>query len=314
MANVLLMQTENVRSFATQTISDLDDLETRIGNSANQVANLDWTAPGRDSYVYEFQQTAQTVRRLLEEGRELCRRADQESQRWEVMAGGGSSGASTVTHSSRATYLDTLLDTIAAVVGPIGNLYDFAGAGIVSAAALASFREFRPGVSAIYGSKAIKSFVMGLKPGTTVMTQAKFTGKTGHINNFVRPLAFWGFIFDTANDAYSYKDQGAGMIASSVAVNVLVSAAGLAVAGAIGTASAPAVIAGAAVGVGLGLAMELPVGPNGQTVEDMCVKGVHDIGKSVVDNAPEFFENVSDGVNKLSSWVRDPITSTSGSN
>ncbi len=304
MANMLLMQTEEVRSLANQTINSLDDLESRVSNVAGEVANLDWVAPGRNSYVHEFQQTAQTIRRLLEEGRELCRRASQESQRWEEMAGGVSSGVSSATRQAAAIYGDTFLSSMS-------DVYDWAGLGIVSTAAFFSRKEIRDGLRAIQGSKGEKIFLMGLKPGTTVMGQAKFFK---HIDDFVEPLGVLAFGMDALNDAYRYRDQGAGMIASSVAVNAFVVGLGMGAAAIIGTASAPAVIAGAAVGIGLGLAMDMKVGPNGQPLEDICVKGLHDIGESTVDNAPEFFENISDGVSKLSSWVRDPIASTSGAN
>lgn len=321
MANVLLMQTENVRSFATQTISDLDDLETRIGNSANQVANLDWTAPGRDSYVYEFQQTAQTVRRLLEEGRELCRRADQESQRWEVMAGGLGGSNSSPTYSTRSS---SLVDALYGKYERFGKVDDLRSMLVVGFGRMVIHNTKRAGVFAVHGGRWAKANILGLNQYTTTMKAKNYAQqliKAGKVKvGLVGPGDVISFAADTGYDVYRHRDEGAGMMAASVGYNVAITAVSIGAAtvigGVVGSILFPGV--GTAAGMALGRAIvtplvdfaidkatEIKVSSDGTTVEDWATQRIYEGGKYVVDQEVKSIQSAQQKVVRLSNWVQD---------
>lgn len=86
MSKILHMETDHVRSVADQMSQASDEIIQALDGISGAVQSVDWSGPGRDSFVAQFSRVARTLSQQAKEGQELGKRLQQESNEWESLA------------------------------------------------------------------------------------------------------------------------------------------------------------------------------------------------------------------------------------
>jgi hypothetical protein len=215
------METEIVQTFVHQSCSMLDLLNTQVSNISTRIMSVDWIAPGRDAFVSDFQSTSGAIRQLIDQGKELCIRAEQESYRWEEMAdfsskmvlgssGGASFSNSTIDHNEEEWFNipDWGVNGLSGI-GWFKNINDW----MISPGLL--LFALRPGGRyldevRLVGSHFFKTKMLGLGAGYTTSKAATLVNNVSKFKVTKFTLLFQGVLLasDWAQDYQEYKDDG----------------------------------------------------------------------------------------------------------
>jgi len=318
MTNLLRMDTDSVGSVVQLFYSAFGSLRQQLSDTNTQLLSVAWDSPSRDDFINDYQLLTAHLQQLFDEGESLAVRLEEEKKRWEEMASylGGSSDPA---------------DDLPGYWDRIDNALDYLQIGrslsAIDVAVIHSTK--RVGVAAIHGSKAFKKFILGLKPGTTVMGAEKYfktvddfgtIAKIGK-NCEIGPFELLGFAANWADDSQRYSAEGTGMVAASGVYNALFTVAtttlgtaigsglGAWIGGTLGTLIFPGAgtVIGAAAGtflvksiVGFGVdrgveAIMQIEGSNGATLEDSVTRGIYNIGDFAYKQIEGFSSWVQDG-------------------
>lgn len=91
-SSLLYIDTDQVLSLSNQIIQAQEEIEQNARRVLAEVSSLDWTSPGRESFVAEAESLVQQVCQLTEQGRLMAMRVDRHVTRWET-AGQAFSGS-----------------------------------------------------------------------------------------------------------------------------------------------------------------------------------------------------------------------------